>query len=333
MKSVIGLSVLAVAAVGMTVIAPTSGMAQAKKHPAIQIITGPPAGTWYPAGAAFAELVNKSYDGNPLSVITGPGGVGNVSHTAAGKSGMGISYGPFLALAVKGNNEMYKDPAPSLCAIGSAPPNMLHMLVDSKYPPNVLEDLKAKKIPLKIATGANGSTEAFAMDEVLKLYGLTFKDIGSFGGRVDLMGTGERVDAWNNRQADVVNSMLQPPHAGYTEMMKTRPSHLISFSDKVRDQLGKDWGFVKADLPAGMYPDQKEPVKTVALSFVVYADAKAVNQELIYDFTKAWAENKPRMVQAHVSFKDWVPEDMGSGLGIAACEGAARFYKEKNWKF
>ena len=43
MKSVIRLSVLAVAAVGMAVVAPTSGMAQAKKHPAIQIITGPPA--------------------------------------------------------------------------------------------------------------------------------------------------------------------------------------------------------------------------------------------------------------------------------------------------
>ena len=325
---------MAVAAVGMATLMPASGMAQAKKkHPAVQIITGPPAGTWYPSGAAIAEMVNALYDGQPISVITGPGGVGNPAHTAAGKSGLGISYGPFLVLAKKGNNDLYKDPAPTLCSIGSAPPNLLQMLLDAKYPADTIEKLKQTKTPLKIATGATGSTEAFAMQQILALVGVTFKDVESWGGRVDLMGTGERVDAWNNRQVDVVNSMLQHPHAGYIEMMTTRKAHLVSLSDKIRDQLAKDWGFQKLSIPGGEYPNTPNEVKTVGLPFVVYADTRAVSQEMIYDITKLWAEGKDRMIKAHVSHKEWEPATMmPDGLGIETCDATKRYFKERGWK-
>ena len=323
-----------VGAVAMATLAPASSMAQAKKkHPAVQIITGPPAGAWYPSGATLAEMANALYDGQPISVITGPGGVGNPAHTAAGKSGLGISYGPFLVLAKKGSNDLYKDPAPTLCAIGASSPNFLHVIMDAKYGIDTIEKLKQAKTPLKIATGAMGSTEQFVLKEILAFYGVTFKEIDGWGGRVDMMGTGERVDAWNNRQVDVVNSMILYPTAAWIEMMTTRKAHLISFSDKVRDQLAKDWGFQKLSIPGGVYPNTPNEVKTVALPFVVYADTRAVSQEMIYDITKAWAEGKDRMVKGHASHKEWVPEKMmADGLGIEPCDATKRYFKERGWK-
>ena len=322
--------IFTIAAVGVVAMAPTQGVAQMKKHPNVKMISGTPTGTWFPSAAAIAEMTNSKYDGQPISVITGAGGVGNPAHTGAGKSGLGISYGPFLALAKKGE-QLYKTATPSLCAIGSAPPNLLHMIMDAKYSVDTLKNLKTTKTPIRIATGATGSTEQFVLGQILKQFGVTFKDIESWGGRADFMNTGGRVDAWNNRQVDLVNSVMQPPHAGWIEMMTTRKSHLISLPEGVRTELNKQWGFLKLDIPGGMYPNHPKDVNTVGLAFVVYADTRAVSQNLIYDITKSWAEGKDRMVKAHAAHKKWEPSKMGGGLGIAPCEATARYYKERGW--
>ncbi len=322
--------VLAVATIGVAALVSASASAQLKKHPSVRMISGTPTGTWFPSAAAIAEMTNSLYEGQSISVITGAGGVGNPAHTAAGKSGLGISYGPFLALAKKGEAP-YKSPAPTLCAIGAAPPNLLHMIMDAKYSMNTFEVLKAEKTPLRIATGATGSTEQFVMKAILKEFGVSVEDIEGWGGRVDFMRTSERVDSWKNRQVDVVNSMMQPPHSGWIEMMNVRKSHLIALPEKVRDALAKKWGFQKLSIPGGLYPNHPNDVKVIGLPFVVYADTRAVSQEMAYDMTKAWAEGKDRMVKAHAAHKNWIPADMGKGLGIAPCEGAARYYKERGW--
>ena len=330
MKRFLRFMIFTIAAVGVVALVPSQGVAQMKKHPNVKFVSGTPTGTWFPSAAAIAEMTNAMYDGQPISVITGAGGVGNPAHTGAGKSGLGISYGPFLALAKKGK-ELYKSASPTLCAIGSAPPNLLHMIMDAKYSVDTLEKLKMTKTPIKIATGATGSTEQFVLGQILKQFGVTFKDIESWGGRADFMRTGERVNSWKNRQVDLVNSMMQPPHAGWIEMMTVRKAHLVALPEKVRDALAKEWGFLKLDIPGGLYPNHPKDVKVVGLAFVVYADTRAVSEDLIYDMTKAWATGKDRMVKAHAAHKKWNPPDMGKGLGIPPCNGTARYYKERGW--
>jgi|SaaInl4_135m_RNA_FD_contig_111_226460_length_1302_multi_7_in_0_out_0_1 uncharacterized protein len=331
MRNLVRFFIFAIAAIGVVALVPTQSMAQSKKHPSVRFVSGTPTGTWFPSAAAIAEMANAKYDGQPISVITGAGGVGNPAHTGAGKSGLGISYGPFLALAKRGE-ELYKTATPTLCAIGAAPPNLLHMIMDAKFSMDTFANLKSNKTPLKIATGATGSTEQFVVKAILKEFGVTFKDIEGWGGRVDFMRTGERVNSWKNRQVDVVNSMMQPPHSGWIEMMTVRKSRLLALPEKVRDALAKKWGFQKLVIPGGLYPNHPDDVKVIGLPFVVYADTRAVSQELIYDLTAGWATGKDRMVKAHAAHKKWTPSEMGKGLGIAPCEATARYYKEQGWK-
>ncbi len=73
------------AAVVAVVLVAGNGWAQQQTHASATFITGGPPGTWYMTGAALAELVNKHYDGQPISVVPGKGAIANPLSVGAGK--------------------------------------------------------------------------------------------------------------------------------------------------------------------------------------------------------------------------------------------------------
>ncbi len=331
MRQIVRFFVFAVAALGLAAVLPASGWAQGKKHDMLQFTTGSPTGTWFPTGAIIAELTNAKYDGQPISVVPGAGGVGNPARVGTGHSDLGISYGPFLKLAQQGKNEMYEKAGwPELRAIASMTPNKFHLILDSSMGVAGLSQLKTDKPKLRVATGPVGSTELFSMTEVLKEYGVSFEDIESWGGRVDRLGSSGRANAWNNRQVDLVNYFINNPASAVIQLMSGRKAQLVSLEKRVRDALIEKWGFLNFTIPANDYPNQPADVHTIGLPFVVFASTR-LDADIVYDLTKAVAENRDRMVQAHAAFKGWQPENMPKGLGIQIHEGAIRYYKERGW--
>ena len=322
---------LGLAAVAVDVRRPDASCGANQDHAAVEFITGSATGTWFSTGAMIAELTNANYSGQPISVVPGAGGVGNPLAVASGQSDIGISYAPFLKLAIEGGNEMYPDAGhPELRAIFAGTSNKLHIVLDPDSNVSELAEIAKLKPPLRVATGPRGSTELFSMQETLAEFGVTREDILSWGGRYDLVGSSERADAWNNHQADLVNFFINNPASAVIELMSGRNAKLISLSDKVRDDLATKWGFQKLTIPANDYPNQPEPVQTVGLPFVVFASTN-LDDDLVYNLTKAVAENSERMGESHSAFKEWNPVDMAKGLGIELHQGAKRYYAERGW--
>lgn len=323
--------VLAVVSLGAAIVLPGSGWAQDKKHPLVQFTSGSPTGGWFPVASAMAEMTNQLYDGHPISVVTGAGGVGNPKRVVSGESDIGVSYGPFLKLATQGNNELYKQPAPQLRAIAGMTANKLHIVMDPTGDVADLGAIKAAKPEMRIGTGPVGSTELFTLGEVFKEYGLSFDDFDAWGGRVDRLNTSGRKDAWKNRQADLVNFFINDPAASVIELMSGRSgSKLLNIEERVRDSLVKNWGMIKFSIPANSYPNQPEDVETVGMPYVYFATTN-LSDDLVYDLTKTIAENQERLAATHSSFKTWKPENMPNGLGIELHDGAKRYYKERGW--
>lgn len=331
MKMAQRLFLLFVVAVGTVIILPGSGWAQDKKHPLVQFTSGSPTGGWFPVASAMAEMTNKLYDGHPISVVSGAGGVGNPKRVVSGESDIGVSYGPFLKLATQGNNELYKQPAPQLRAIAGMTANKLHIVMDPTGDVANLGAIKGAKPKMRVGTGPVGSTELFTLGEVFKEYGLSFEDFDSWGGRVDRLNTAGRKDAWQNRQADLVNFFINDPAASVIELMSGRSgSKLLSIEERVRDSLVKNWGMIKFNIPANSYPNQPAAVATVGMPYVYFATTK-LSDDMVYDLTKTIAENQERLAATHSSFKTWKPENMPHGLGIQLHDGAKRYYKERGW--
>lgn len=311
------------------VIASGAAMAQTlPTHASVNFTTGSPTGTWFPVAATVAEITNANYQNHPISVTPSAGGVGNALTVGSGQADIGISYAPFLKLAQQGNNNMYKPSFPKLRAISAMVANALHIVVSDKM--NFGEVIKSKK-PINLATGPTGSTELFTMQEVLAGYGGSVDSVRSGGGRVELLNTAGRSDGWSNRQFDVVNFFINPPAAGVIALMAKRPdSRILSIDPAIAKKISDQWGMLEVRIPPGTYPNQNEEVITLGMPYVYFTTADA-DEQLIYNMTKAIAENKTRLTNTQSSFKDWQPENMPKGLGIELHPGAAKYYRERGW--
>lgn len=319
------------AAVG-SLVALTAGTSAAQmKHDQVQFISGSPTGSWFPVASMAAELTNKAYEGQPVSVIPGAGGVGNPLRVGTGQSDLGISYGPFLKLAQEGNNDLYKEAFPKLRAICGMTANKLHIVADLGSDAGDLGALAQAKPGIRVGTGPTGSTELFSLTEVLKLYDVSFDDVKEWGGRVDLLNTAGRTDAWSNRQLDLVNFFINNPASSVIELMAARDgSKLLSIDDAKRDALVEKWGMIKFEIPPGQYPHQDAAVQTVGMPYV-YFTTTDLDADFVYNMTKAIAENQPQLAKTHAAFEAWNPENMHKGLGIELHEGAKRYYRERGW--
>ena len=297
----------------------------------IQFISGSPTGGWFPVAAAVADLTNGLYEGQPISVIPGAGGVGNPLRVGTAQSDIGLSYGPFLRLAQEGGNEVYERAFPNLRAVSSMITNKLHLVASSDGDAFRLAGLTSQKPRLRVGTGPVGSAELFVLGEVLKQYGASYRDIESWGGRVDRVNTGGRSDAWKNRQLDLVSFFINDPAPRVIELLSARGgSRLVTLDENVRDALAREWGMLDLTIPAGRYPNQPEEVWTVGMPFVVFTTTE-LDDELVYNLTRMIAENQERLVAAHSAFRDWEPQEMLRGAGIAFHDGAERYYRERGW--
>jgi TRAP transporter TAXI family solute receptor len=320
------------AAATLALLAPTIGAAQEKKAGASLVMTtGTPTGSWFPTGAAIAELTNASFSDNPVDVIVGAGAVGNIMHLAAGKSDMGLSYGAFLKLASEGGNAVNPGaPIPQLRSVMALIPYVLHIIVGEGTDHGDFANLAADKPKLNIGTGVTGATEHFGLELVLQEYGVSLKDLESWGGSVTQTQTAGRSDGWKNRQFDWVSFMGTVPATNYFELLTVRPSKLVSVSNEVRDRLVSQYGFAQYDVPAGTYPNQDKDWAALGFPMVLFVTAD-VSDDIVYEMTKNVAENKERMMKATAAFESWQPERMVDALGVELHPGAAKYYRERGW--
>ncbi len=309
-------------------VAAGSGAIAQERISGVEIISGSPTGGWFPVASMLAERVNENYAGQPTSVVPGAGGVGNPLRVGTGQSDIGISYGPFLMLAREGSNDLYQEAFPELRAISGMTANALHIVGVGDM---AFDTIAAETPSLAVATGPTGSTELFTLSEVFSVYDLSFDDIEEWGGSVQLLNTSGRADGWSNRQFDMVNFFINPPAAQVVQLMSARPnSRIMSLSEAATDTLVERWGMLPVTIPAGTYPNQDEDVLTVGMPYVYFATTE-LDDDYVYNFTKAVAENHERLISTHASFEEWNPETMAEGLGIPLHAGAERYYRERGW--
>ena len=272
-----------------------NGWPQQKTHASATFITGGPTGTWYMTGAAIAELVNKHYDGQPISVVPGKGAIANPLSVGAGKAELGLSYAPYLKLAYEGGNEIFtRRGFSNLRAIAAVVPDTAHIVMAKDVDPNVFSKLK-DGATIRIGVGQKGSSNHFVIEKILETYGYDYAGLGDAGSAVIQGAQQGLVDAYQNRQIDIYSNTVGINAGSVRQPMTARASRLFNIPDDVRDTLVREWGYVKRTIPAGTYPGQDDPVDTLELGTIVFTNAE-MDEEIIYLVTKSLAENRDRLI-------------------------------------
>lgn len=194
-----------------------------------------------------------------------------------------------------------------------------------------LEDLVAKKYPVRIAVKSPGAFGELACARVLEAYGVTYNDIKAWGGTVTHTGSGAIVSLLKDGRADMTIDHLGPGQSATTELCMTTNMYFPQMSDKALKYL-EGVGFDAYTVRPNTWKGQTKEIKSCGSPQVVLVSAD-LSDDVVYSMTKALCEHTDVLVNASAALRAFNPSRAWEPLKVGAPlhPGAERYYKEKGY--
>jgi len=284
----------------------------------LKMMTGPMGGSWYPLGGAIADAIQKEIPGVTLSVSPG-GGVGNVEGIELGKCDIGFSNSSSGVDAVYGRPP-FKKKMENMRQLANLYPQYFQIIVMEDSGIKSVADLKGKRI----CPGPKGHTGEFAAQQVLEIYGLSYKDMS----KVHHVHYSDSVALMKDGHADAWMLCTTIPQSSIIDLASSRKIRLISLpDDKIKAMQKINAGYLRRDIPKGTYPGVDYDVHGFGFWTHLIISAK-LPDDLVYKITKTLVNNLPRFADVVKDMKGVTPKDLALDLGIPYHPGALKYYKE-----
>ena len=303
---------------------------QAEEHDYI-LATATPGGTYYPVGVALATLVRATVDpakGISLRAVTTAGSADNVRRLRDGKAQFAILQGLFGRWAWTGEGKLEKDgPQRRLRSISMLWQNVEHFgLRRELVREGTVADLAAlERVPFSIGqkgSGAEGSGCA-----ILRGQGIALDE--AFDQRH--MGYGETAAALAKGEVDGFNIPAGPPVTALAQALNEVGDRyrILDFTDEQIERANGEWPlWSRYVIPAGTYPGQDAPIRTMAQPNFLAVHAE-VDDTVVYAITRALYEHLDFLQGAHPATEAMSLEKAVLGLPVPLHPGAVRYYKER----
>lgn len=284
----------------------------------LKMMTGPAGGSWIPLGGAIAELIQKNIPGTTVSVAPG-GGIANVMAVEEGKADIGFGNSSSSVDGVAGRPP-FKAPTKNVMQLANLYPQYFQIFVLKDSDIKSVTDLKGKSI----CPGPKGFTGELLSQQVLKVYGLSYKDMSkvnhvSYSDAGALMKDGH-AHAW-------LPGTTIPASVGL-DLATTKGIRLISIpDDKIKELQKMNVGYIKRIIPAGTYPGVNYDVQTIGYFTHLVISAK-LPDSLVYNITKVISENVTRLADVVKDMKGVTIKDLALDIGVPFHPGALKYYKE-----
>jgi len=278
-----------------------------------EIMTGSTTGTWIKIGAATAEKANDFYDGFPFTALPSTGSVGNPPIVSTGQDAVhfGMSYGPFLLSAQKGEAP-YDKPLTNLRAVAALTPTVVHFMADVDSEIDSVYQLLTSKTKIKLGAPSKGGGSYYVAQIIFSVVGMdSLEDVKEYGGNMYYGGSTDLVNAWRDRHINANIITFNVPSSAIEEALVGRKGKILNMGDAMMSALKKEKGFEEFLIPAGTYSGQEKDVISAALPLVIFT-RDDVPEDVVYNVTKALYENFLLLFTAHSNHlflttcqKDW----------------------------
>jgi len=284
----------------------------------LKMMTGPMGGSWYPLGGAIADAVQKEMPNVTIAVAPG-GGIANVEAIEFGKCDIGFSNSSSGVDGVYGRPP-FKQKMQNMRQLANLYPQYFQMVVLEDSGIKSVADLKGKRI----SPGPKGHTGEFAAQQVLQVYGLSYKDMSkvhhvSYNDTVALMKDGH-CDAW------LLTTTI--PASSIMDLASARKIRLLPLpEDKIQAMQKLNAGYIRRTVPKGTYPGVDYDVPGIGWFTHLVVSAK-LPDDLVYNIAKVLVKNLDRFGQVVKDMKGATAKDLAMDIGIPFHPGALKYYKE-----
>ncbi len=285
-------------------------------------------GGWTLGLAAIGKLITTNYPNTDFKLIPG-GSMANPIRLNKGDGDLSITNHSNAKAAFLGQYPYRSkcENVQSIMNVGDS--TYFHIIVPENSPIKTFDDVKANKIPLRISTGPNGSIVELTARWVLEEYGITYKDIRSWGGKTYPLSFTDAVSLFKDGQLDMFCWFGAGESAYIQEIVAGMKVRWIPLNDTVLNALSQKYGLRPEKIPATYFSGavgSEVPCAGDGAEFIVRKD---LDEELVYNITKTILDNREEIIRAIPSWNTINLNTAVKDLSLPMHPGAARFYKEK----
>jgi TRAP transporter TAXI family solute receptor len=290
----------------------------------LSIATGNTGGVYYPYGGGIAKVISERIPNVEATVEVTAASVDNLKFIRDHKTDIAFTTADTLSDGVNGTGAFKEGKLP-IRAIAVLYKNYTHVVTLASSGLKSIKDLKGKVVSI----GSPGSGTAITAARVLEASGINpDSDIQKQG-----LGVTESADALKDGKIDAFFWSGGVPAGGVRDLSHTSgiTIRVIPNDDTLaalQDTYGKEL-YEQGVVPKETYKGMDSDVGVVSIQnvLVVHTD---MDENLVYEITKALFENKATLVAIHPEAKNLSLATAVEGSPAEFHPGAIRYYKEQN---
>lgn len=305
-----------------SLVACSSGSADASKVAKVTIATGGTSGTYYGFSGVIAQSLNEILkDKIKFNYVSTGASKANIQMVDLGEADLAIVQNDVMSYAYNATDMFTgSEPINTFSAIASCYPECVQIIANKSI--NSIEELRGKKV----SVGDAGSGVEFNAKQILEAYDMDIesdiiKNNQSFA---------DSCNSLKNGTLDAAFVTAGHPTVAVTELASNYNFNILSIDDSHADKLISKYGFyTKLTIEKSSYKVLTAPVNTVAVMATFVANNN-LSSDVVYEFTKGLFENKDTFNHQKAELLD--PKTGISGISIPFHEGALKYYKELGLK-
>ncbi|HSC95458.1 MAG TPA: TAXI family TRAP transporter solute-binding subunit [Burkholderiales bacterium] len=284
----------------------------------LRMMTGPQGGSWYPLGGAIQGILEKNIPGVKMSVAPGAG-ISNVLGVQTGKADLGFGNASSTYDGALGRDP-FKQKTANVCHVATLYFQYFHAVALADSGVKNLGEAKGKAL----TTQQKGNTGEQMTRDALKVYGLDYGKMSkvNFGSYTD------SVSQLKDGHAQIFTLITTVPASAIMDLASARDIRVLEIpDDKFKAAQALNRGYDRRIIKAGSYPKQDRDVQTIGTWTHLIASCK-LPEVLVYDITKALANNVETLGNVVAAVKGLSVKDMATDVGVPMHPGARKFYQE-----
>jgi len=285
--------------------------------------------SWYNYGAGFAEMALPNLPaGSSIDVLPIAGGVGNIKLLQQGEAEFGISFPMPAAEACTGTGEFSEVQDKVRGVLGGLDVYYFAAFMTTKSGVKSWDEIVAGKVDL--VTAGVGGTGEVGVRQALESMGSTKDKVEAAGGSVKAMKRDATAAAISDGQADGWAHIVTKGHPIATQLTTTTDMIVLPLPEAVREKMVKSFGWVMAEMPAGLFKGQTVAVPTVKAASNIMTRAD-VPDDVVYAFVKTIMEGAAKLPAIHAALGDFDPKDAAAAGLVGNCPlhpGAVKYFRE-----
>jgi len=283
------------------------------------LATGGTSGTYYPFGGAIANIWNTKIENMNVTAQATGASAENLRLISKGDAEFATVQNDVMDYAYNGTDMFEGNKLPNLASIGTLYPEVVQIAASAASGIESVDDLRGKRV----SVGDAGSGVEFNAKQILDAYGISFSEI-----KKNNLSFKESAEGLQNGTLDACFVTAGVPNSALQELAFTAGLVLIPVDGPEADAICAKYGFyTKTVIPAGTYKGTDVDVQALAIKATLAVNAN-LDENTVYDMTKALFENLDELGAAHAKGKEVTAAAAVTGISVPFHPGAAKYFKE-----